>query len=150
MAGALFATTSARADDSAPPKRYPPTSVRWKLVLGGLAVSGVAYTIAYLTAAQWPDVPGAAQMKIPVVGPWIALGHAGCSADNPGCGAEVPVRGIGQVLDAIAQTAGLGLIGEGLFMTTESEGAAPKAALTIQPMPIVTPTMQGFGVTARF
>src|SRR5262245_60548301 len=83
----------ARADEpgenessSPPPMRYPPSSVRFKLIGGGVALSGLAYGAAYLCASTWPDAPGADQLKIPIIGPWMALGKSGCAADDPDCG----------------------------------------------------------------
>lgn len=155
LTGALVTIgSSARADDSEPlMKRYPPTSVRWKIVATGAVVVGAAWGVSYLTSTQWPDVPGANQMKIPVIGPWIALGHAGCSPSNTDCGALLYVRGVLQVIDGLVQAGGVGLIGEGLFMTTESEEASPKkkaAHMTWRPMPIVTPHTTGLGFVGTF
>src|SRR6187397_2487247 len=85
----LAVSSSALADDAASPQdevetprpqvRYPPSSVRPKLIIGGLAISGLAYAAAFGTASNWPEVPGSDSLKIPIFGPWIALGHSGCA-----------------------------------------------------------------------
>ncbi len=138
------------SDDDSP--RYPPSSVRWKLILGGVGLSGLAYGATLASSFIWPDVPGHGAMRIPIVGPWIALGQNGCAADSPDCGAILYVRGALEVVSGIVQASGLGLIGEGIFMTTEAEGGKkPRSAqLRILPMPIVTPTTTGLGIVGTF
>jgi hypothetical protein len=163
IAGALVsAAVPARAQEAAPPdepevvlpKRYPPTSVRWKLVGGGVALTGLAYGGAFLCASNWPEAPGSDALKVPVVGPWIALGQSGCAEDDPDCGFTAYFRGFLTIVDGILQAGGLGIAGEGLFMTTEAEQrAAPTTArseVVVRPMPIVTPHTTGLGVVGTF
>jgi hypothetical protein len=152
------AVPAARADEPAatrsdvPPEvRYPPSSVRIKLVAGGLAISGLAYAAVFGSARSWPEerwdegsdtkpgdptsglkegIPGADRLFIPFVGPWLALGKSECptTADNKhSCNAFVYVRGILFVIDGIAQIAGLGLVAEGIFMKTEGGRPAKKS-----------------------
>src|SRR5262249_41125412 len=119
----------AASSSSAPEVRYPPSSVRFKLVLGGLAVSGLAYAAALGAASMWPEAPGSVGLKIPFAGPWIALGQSGCAADDMDCGAKVYVRAVAYVLDGIVQLAGLGLIAEAIAMKTESSTPPKKPSL---------------------
>jgi hypothetical protein len=134
--------------------RYPPSSVRLPLILGGAFVTAASYGITLACALAWDDVPGADMMLVPIAGPWIALGMSGCAEDDPDCGAILYIRGALLVLDGIAQAAGLGLVGEGLFMTTEAVEAAPKKkaarAGSWTLAPIVTPTQTGLGVLGSF
>src|SRR4051812_20939601 len=81
LAGGSSAVPLDLSRSAAPEVRYPPSSVRPKLVIGGLAISGLAYGAAIGTASNWPEVPGAAGLKIPFVGPWLALGQSGCALD---------------------------------------------------------------------
>src|SRR4051812_38365689 len=94
---AITATTTARADEPVGPtvaaaatpakeSPNPPSSVRPKLALGGVAVAGGAYAMSYAMASNFPEVPGTTELKIPIVGPWIALGKSGCATDDPDCG----------------------------------------------------------------
>lgn len=144
--------------DGDDPARYPPSSVRWKLVAGGVGLTAAAYGIGAACAAAWPEVPGSDALYIPVAGPWITLGQSGCSPDDPGCEAIVVVRGILLVLDGLVQAGGLAVAGEGLFMTTESEtGRAPAppaprraTAVTVTPVPMVTDRQTGLGVVGSF
>lgn len=137
--------------------RYPPSSVRPRLILGGLVISGLAYAAAFGTAVSWPEVPGSKGLKIPIVGPWIALGKSGCATDDDDCGAKVYVRGVLYVLDGIAQLAGFGLIGEGIFMKTEAKSAPQKSlalglpgGVTLYPVPMTTGRLTGLGFVGTF
>lgn len=127
--------------------RYPPSSVRLPLIIGGIVVLGAAYGLTAATALTWDDVPGADESLIPVAGPWIALAMNDCAPDDPDCGAILWLRGILYIVDGFAQLGGLGLLAEGIFMTTEAD--AP-AATSWSVSPVITPRMQGFGVTGTF
>jgi hypothetical protein len=129
---------------------HPPSSIRLKLALGGVAVAGGAYAISYAMASNFPEVPGSAQLKIPVVGPWLALGKSGCATDDPDCGAKVVLRGFLLVIDGLAQLGGLGLIGEGVFTKTDPAGATKASAFTIRPAPLVTGSVTGLGFVGSF
>src|SRR5262245_26270717 len=84
---------SALADDTdASPKvavarevRSPPSSVRPKVIAGGVAIFGLLYAASIAASSGWPDVPGASGLKIPVVGPWITLGHSSCAYNADNC-----------------------------------------------------------------
>ncbi len=104
-------------------------------------------------------MPGSAQLKIPIVGPWIALGKSGCASDDPNCsGALVGVRGGLYVLDGIAQIAGLALITEAIVMKTESRPDKKAAVfpalrfrgLEVSAVPVTSPTMHGIGLVGTF
>jgi hypothetical protein len=157
LAGALVLGTAgtARADDPPPEEvhRYPPTSVRWKLVGGGVAFTGLMWGGSYLAASQWADAPGMGSLKVPVVGPWIALGRNGCPVDDPSCGAMLYLRAILEIIDGVAQAGGLAVAAEGLFLTTESERPARRRAApspTIRAIPIVTGSTTGAGIVGTF
>lgn len=136
------------------PERLPPASVRPKLVIGGLAITGIGYGAAVLSASLASDLPGMSYMRIPVVGPWMSLAKTACPADQPDCGFDLYLRGILTVVDGLMQLSGLGIAGEGLFLRTAPSapsGTAAKVPLfTIRPAPIVTGTVTGFGVVGRF
>lgn len=103
--------------------RYPPSSVRWPLILGGIGFSAIAYGVTAGVGAAWPDAPGASSLYLPLVGPWVALGKNGCPAAEPDCGAIVYVRGALEIVSGLAQLGGLVVAAEGILATTE----APKA-----------------------
>lgn len=158
----------AQTDDEVDPNlmRYPPRGVRWGLILGGSTLTLGAYVASLSAGFGWPEVAGSDMLKIPIAGPWIALAQNECSKDiledDGSCGASIYVRGVLEVLSGLVQVAGLPLIGEGIFMTTEAPGkvdpaadpsAAPKETSLIHSMtiaPIVTPTTAGIGIYGTF
>lgn len=160
IAAGTLATAAAGAQEAqgAPepeidqPMRYPPSSVRVKLIAGGLAVTGLAYGAGFAAASTWPEVPGSTELKIPIVGPWMALAKNDCAPDDPDCGAILYVRAALTIVDGLLQLGGLGIAGEGIFMTTEAT-PPPRAArrgVTVRPTPIVTARGAGLGVIGSF
>jgi hypothetical protein len=159
FAAALTAASPARAQEPAKPdeadalgpRRYPPTSVRPRIIVAGLAVTGLAYGGALLGHALAPSLPGMDDLQIPIAGPWISLAQMDCPADEEDCSAELVLRGILTIADGLMQIGGLAIVGEGIFMTTEAAPAAPKPeAFTIRAAPIVTGSMTGIGITGTF
>jgi hypothetical protein len=181
----LSAAAPARADDVPPAavvasvdpgpagevleERYPPSLVRLKLIAAGVVVTGLAWGAAFACASSWPYVPnpapgaesgppGSGQLKIPVAGPWIALGHSGCAPDEPDCAvAKVAVRDVLMVIDGLVQAAGVALIVEAVVMKTSPEKAKKSSLLglklggvEVRPVPVMTPTMQGLGFSGSF
>jgi hypothetical protein len=137
---------------------YPPPIVRLELIGLGILISGGAWGVAFGSAKGWPTVPGSAQLKIPIVGPWLALGKSGCASDAPNCsGATIGVRGALYVIDGIAQVAGLGLIAEAIAMKTESAPDKKGAFLglrfkgvEVSAVPVTSPTMHGIAFVGTF
>ena len=141
----------ARAKEAEPEVlRYPPSSVRLPLIMGGVGLFGVAYGLTALSSRVWDTVPGADHMLIPVVGPWVALAQSGCAPeDTDGCTVALVFRSVLLVLDGIAQGAALGLVGEGLFMTTEANAPEPDAT-SLMVTPNVGPHHTGLSLTGTF
>ncbi|MBW2455392.1 MAG: hypothetical protein JRI68_12810 [Deltaproteobacteria bacterium] len=136
------------APDDVEVMRYPPSSVRFGLIGGGLVALGVPYGIGALCAEAWPEVPGSDWLYAPVIGPWVAFAQNDCAPDDEGCGAIMVLRGILYVVSGVAQAGGVGLVGEGLFMTTEAEETAPEASWTVLPM--ASPEHAGLGIFGTF
>ena len=131
--------------------QYPPPSTRYKVIAGGIGVTALAWGIGFGMATGFPEVPGMNELKIPIAGPWMALGKSGCATDDPDCGAKVYIRGIFLVLSGLAQVAGLGLVAEGIFMKTAPARAKNAAApLRVTPFPIVGSQMSGLGLIGTF
>jgi hypothetical protein len=132
---------SPAAAPAAPPAAdLPPPSARANLILAGAATTVVSYGLAfgasYLYSEQ--DFRGSNDLRIPVAGPWMALGRTGCPTSDPGC--SKPLLAVGVVLsifDGVAQLGGLAVIGEGLFLNTSS-GPRRKAATgpTVRAVPL--------------
>lgn len=113
-------------DDVAPPVRYPPSSIRGKLIAGGVVVFGLGYAGGAIGASSAPEWPGSDELYIPVVGPFMSLGRLGCPAREPACdGGFLALRAILIGVEAAMQLGGLALVGEGIFLKTEAPSAAP-------------------------
>jgi hypothetical protein len=144
--------------DEEPPQRYPPSSVRLPLILGGVGLAGGSYAAGVLISSQWSDVPGSKELRIPVVGPWLALGKSGCAEDNPECGGIVYVRGVLMVLGGLIQAGGLAIAAEGIFIKTEKDTRPktgvlewkPGGGVTVRPVPIASTHMNGLAVAGSF
>lgn len=174
---ALTVASAVRADDSnasgplavaadardahdfpdAPVVHYPPPSVPWKLAGIGVFITGAAWGASFASGQYWSTVPGAAQLKIPIAGPWIALGKSGCATDDPNCeGAKIGIRAVVYVLDGLVQLAGLGLITEAIVMKTEPRKQKSSflgvryRGVEVSAIPIATPTMSGVGFVGSF
>lgn len=139
-----------------PVVRHPPSSARWKVLLLGLGVTGVAYGGAALMGGLWEDIPSGEMLYIPVAGPWIAIADSGCAPDeetNPGdgdCEALIGVRAAIYVVGGLLQLGGLGIVATSIAMTTESSETPQVKKATVLPIPMVTPTSVGFGVIGTF
>jgi hypothetical protein len=112
-----------RADDEAP--EYPPPSARWKTVGVGLAATGVFYGAAAGLSFAYPDVPGIKNLRIPVVGPWLAIGNGGCGTDTDCTNLLLAARVLLMALDGVAQAGSVAVMFEGLFMPTQEAPSAP-------------------------
>lgn len=157
VVGLLSAPATAGAEDDPEMVRYPPSSVRVPLIVGGLSLTAGTYLAAFLCGTVWNDVPGADALKVPVVGPWVALAQSGCAPDDPDCGAILVLRTILTVLDGLAQVGGVGIAAEGIFMTTEADApddaadaASTSPSLQLSVAPVVTPHGAGMGVVGSF
>ncbi|HVK64865.1 MAG TPA: hypothetical protein VM694_10335 [Polyangium sp.] len=144
----------AEETEEAPAPRYPPSSVRPKLIGGGLAITAIAYGVGFVAATSWPDAPGAESLKIPVVGPWMAIAENKCGdPTSTDCSGSIWLRGLLTGLGGLAQLGGLALVAEGIIMKTEAVAPKPAEAeqsAFIMPVPIVAPNMTGLGLVGRF
>lgn len=135
--GALLAfTPEARASEPTEPpidhdpKRHPSPSARTNLLIAGAAVGVGSYGIAYGTSYLWSDAPTADDLRLPVVGPILAVTGAGCGSGEVGCGTfAVVLRTVMATLSGVGQLGGLGLLIEGIFVPTE---APERSSATLQ------------------
>lgn len=133
--------TSAAAPAPAPlPVDQPPPAARTNTIVAGAATTVVAYGLALSTSflVEERDFRGAKDLRIPLAGPWLALGRAGCPESNPGCSkAPLVIAAILTIFDGVAQIGGLGIIGEGLFMKTSTRPTTRKAeGPTVRAVPL--------------
>jgi hypothetical protein len=108
------------------------------LVLVGAAVTAGWYGVAVGTSYLWPDSDGASALRIPVVGPYMALAKTGCGEAETYCDTfGVVVRTVFTVLTAVGQTGGVLAMGEGLFLPTAPR--ARRASPEQPPLRLVRP-----------
>ncbi|HTV20459.1 MAG TPA: hypothetical protein VMG12_17365 [Polyangiaceae bacterium] len=112
------------------PAELPPESARSRVILVGAALTAGWYGAAVGTSFVWPDAPNAKELRLPVVGPWMALGDVRCDAREAQCSTvSLVVRTAFGVISGVGQAGGLFAIVEGLLMDTGSSAApsAPRA-----------------------
>lgn len=138
------------------PAELPPDGTRTRLILTGVGLTvgwyGAGVGVSYL----WPDAPNAKDLRLPVVGPWMALGDVGCGAKEKesGCSTGIVIaRTALAVVSGIGQAGGLFAIVEGLLMDTASSGA-PAAKAQVGPSfgaaPVVLSDGAGVELFGRF
>jgi hypothetical protein len=109
------------------PAELPPDGARTRVILVGLALTAGWYGAAVGTSYLWPDAPNASDLRLPVVGPWMALGDVGCGSRESSCTTIAKVgRTALAVVSGVGQAGGVFAIVEGLFMNTGSSPAAGK------------------------
>ncbi len=112
-----------------PAADLPPSGARSTHIVAGVATTGVSYGLAVGASYLFPDFRGASDLRIPVAGPWLALGRTGCPATDPDCSPVLLVFGaLLTIIDGVSQAGGLAIVGEGLFLNTSSGRALPRKA----------------------
>lgn len=140
------------------PSELPPDAARGRVLLVGLALTAGWYGAGVGTSYLWSDAPNARDLRLPVVGPWLALADAGCGDAEPGCSTfTVLARSALAVMSGVGQLGGLFALGEGIFMSTGSPSAAPKSGarpISVEPsvaaVPVVLPNGAGIEFVGRF
>jgi len=129
---ALVGARSARAEEPTidevryHPTELPPDGARARVLITGAALTVGWYGVGVGTSYLWPDAKNSRDLRVPVVGPWMALGSIGCGANESNCrDAIVVLRTTLAVLSGVGQAGGLLAFVEGLFMST---GNAPSEA----------------------
>jgi hypothetical protein len=111
------------------PAELPPDGARTRTIVVGVALTAGWYGAAVGTSYLWPDAPNSKELRLPVVGPWMALGNVGCGDREPDCSTgTVIARTVLGVVSGVGQAGGLFAILEGLLMDTGSANAAAPAA----------------------
>jgi hypothetical protein len=121
---------------------YPPPSARWGVMGIGLATSGFFYGGAVGASYIWPDMPGASDLRKPIIGPWIAISKSHtCAETDPDCSTVwIVLRAIAEGIGGVAQAGGVLVMLEGVFMPTQYTAdtgvrRAPKAPAPSSPPP---------------
>lgn len=138
-----------------PPADLPPSGAKTTHIVAGAATTVVAYGLAlgssFLLTEN--DFNGAKDLRIPVAGPWMALGKTGCPPSDTSCSAVPLVFGaLLTIMDGVVQAGGLAVIAEGLFLNTSSgPRPAKKAEATVHAVPFnFEKGGMGLGVVGTF
>jgi hypothetical protein len=127
LACALSGARAARADEPTidevryHPTELPPDGTRGRVLLTGAALTVGWYGVGVGTSYIWPDAKNARDLRIPVAGPWMALGDVGCGSKETRATCSdgiVVLRTTMAVLSGIGQAGGLLALVEGLFLDT--------------------------------
>ncbi len=105
-------------------ENYPPSSVRFPTLLGGVGLVGAFWGLGLATSSAFPDDPGMNDLRVPVAGPWVAFANNRC--DDGGCSLGDVVRYVWFTLNGIGQAGGVALVLQGALLRTGGE--APAAA----------------------
>jgi len=115
-----FALAQEELEAELPEITYPPPGARVAVTLAGLSTTALSYGAALGMSFIYPDSPGAHDLRVPVVGPWIALAHNGCASGEPDCNDLVVIlRAVLTAIDGVVQAGGLAIAVEGLLMPTQ-------------------------------
>ena len=115
-----FALAQEELEAELPEVTYPPPGARVAVTLAGLGTTALSYGAAVGMSFIYPDSPGAQDLRVPVVGPWLAIGHKGCASGEPDCNDLVVIlRIVLSAIDGVVQAGGLAIAVEGLFMPTQ-------------------------------
>ncbi|RYZ03002.1 MAG: hypothetical protein EOO73_29200 [Myxococcales bacterium] len=126
----------------APPTAdLPPPGARTATIVAGAATTVVSYGLAVGASflVDEADHRGIKDLRIPIAGPWIALGKTGCPTSDPDCSVFPLVFGaLVTILDGVVQAGGLAVVGEGLFLKTSTRRASPQKAAgpTLRAVPL--------------
>jgi hypothetical protein len=134
----------------------PPPGARWDLLLTGVAVTGVSYGLALGASYAWPSARTADELRLPIIGPWMAIADTGCTKDDPDCSTVLlVVTAIVTGVDGVLQAGGIGVAIESAFLPTSSGKSRPRAprsaSPSVRPVPILAGKDGiGLGVVGTF
>jgi hypothetical protein len=160
--GCMADIGAARADEPLPPtpdtnpEIHPQSPAQVNLLLIGAAVTAGWYVGGVGVSYLWSDSPGAAALRIPVAGPYMALAKTGCGERENNCDTlQLVIRTVLTGLSAVGQTGGVLAMIEGAFLPIERSGMRKSAHLQPQDSPTVVPFVSaddglGFGVSGNF
>ncbi len=145
---AASATPAVPVESSSAAAEVPPRGTRGTVALTGALVFAGWYGIAIGESYAWQKAPEAAKLRIPVVGPWLTVAHAGCAPNESGCTTALAViRAIIAGVSAVGQVGGLAVIAESAFVPRPA-AAPPKASVT--PTFFAGPDSVGLGLSGAF
>lgn len=160
--GAISDSADPAAAPLPPPKapiesNLPPPSTRWGLLGTGLAVTGVSYGLVLGASYAWPNERNSEELRVPIVGPWMAIANTGCTKDDPECSTVMLVFTAVLIgMDGVIQAGGLGMALEAAFLPTSNLPTSHTKSRatnkpTVRPVPYVAGRdTVGLGVVGTF
>jgi hypothetical protein len=101
----------------ADPAAVPESGTGTTMFLVGAAITAGWYGAAVGTSYLWTDSPGAHDLRLPVVGPFEALGKTRCADAEHHCNTfTLMLRTLMTTLSAVGQVGGVAVMGEALFL----------------------------------
>lgn len=101
------------------PAELPPVGTGGRLMLTGAALMVGWYGVSVGTSYLWSDAPNSKDLRLPFVGPWMALGDTGCGPRESSCTTlTVVLRTALGVVSGVGQAGGLFAFTEGVFLDT--------------------------------
>lgn len=139
---------SALADEPEPlavyhPDRVPPSDARTKLYIAGGTLFAASYGAALGFSYLWEQDPGSADLRIPLVGPWMKVGSTTmCATETGGCSNALQVVGaVGAGFDGVFQVAALALLVDAMLVPVSSSIASGTALKSNSPRNLLPGTM---------
>jgi hypothetical protein len=145
--------TDAGADDRAPAREpeLPEPGTPGTLALTGGIITGAWYAAALGASLALPDEPWSKDARIPVVGPFLALGDMGRSDGEDTSTVLVVVRIVLAAMDGVGQVGGVGVMLESLLIPNVSAGSRDQGRATVRAAPLVGARgLLGVGVSGEF
>ncbi len=125
------------------PDQAPPPSTRLTVLGIGALTAAVSYGAALGASYAFDTDPYASDLRIPVVGPWIKLGHTqlcpstttAADTSEPLCSNVSQVMGAVLVgVDGILQAGSIALLIEGIFLPTRKDSYGSTARFSSRPL----------------
>lgn len=144
------------------PQAAPPLGTSSRLMWTGAALTVGWYGASLGTSYIWQNTPAHNDWRIPVVGPWMALGQARCSSSESNCSTPIVViRTALTLISSIGQLGGLLAFTEGLLVNSPSGAASRTVPGAVDadlsqtsfrwlPLPLANPNGLGLGILGTF
>lgn len=141
------------------PTELPPDGTRSRVLLTGAGLALGWYGVGLGTSYLYPNAPNARDLRLPVVGPWMALDGVRCGSKERNCrDAVLVIRTALAVLSGVGQAGGLLGVVEGLFLPSPAANPAAdiRPSATRKPqrswaaVPVVLPDGAALELVGRF
>lgn len=144
LLAATLTPARARADEPEPiavyhPDRVPPSSAKLTLGLVGGGLFALSYGAALGSSFVWEGDPGSADLRIPIVGPWMKIGRTElCEQEIDGCSNALQVAGaVASGFGGVLQVAALALLVDAILLPSSPTEAPSEGSGFVRVVPIL-------------